>query len=84
MPFRMLRTIVLRGTGVTGQFASNGCCPFERMANCRYTETSLSHACYRDPVVRLKLLVGRMFLNMHSLIDKLKQFIFEIARHRES
>jgi hypothetical protein len=75
---RMVRTIVLRGSGVRCQLAGNrGCRSFERAGNGPHTDTSLSHACNRDAVLRLELQVSRLFLHVHTLQDRVLHFIFE-------
>ena len=77
---RMVRTIVMRGIGVTSKLTSNGgWCSFKRASNCPHTDTSLSHARNRDAVFRLELLVSRLFLHVHTLQDRVLHFIFEAA-----
>ena len=83
---RVVRTIVPRGIGgVACQLASNGgWCPFECAGNCPHTDTSLSHACNRDAVFRLELLVSRLFLHVHTLQDRVLHFIFEAATSNQN
>jgi hypothetical protein len=77
---RVVRTIVLPGIGVASQFASNGGrCSFKRTGNGPHTNTALSHACNRNAVLRLELLVSRLFLHVHTLQDRVLHFIFEAA-----
>jgi uncharacterized membrane protein YdjX (TVP38/TMEM64 family) len=77
---RVVGPIVLRGSGVTCQFASNGGWrSFERAGNGPHTDTPLSHAGNRNAVFRLELLVNRLFLHVHTLQDRVLHFIFEAA-----
>jgi hypothetical protein len=48
-------------------------------AMARTPDTSLSHACNRDAVLRLELLVSRLFLHVHTLQARVLHFIFEAA-----
>jgi hypothetical protein len=78
MQMNMVRTIVLRGIVITSKLAGNrGWCPLERAGNCPYTNTSLSHACNRNAVPRLELLVRCLFLHLHTLQDRVLHFICE-------
>ena len=77
---RVVRPIVLQGSGVTCQLDSNdGWRSFERAGNGPHADTSLSHARNRNAVLRLELLVSRLFLHVHTLQDRVLHFTFEAA-----
>jgi hypothetical protein len=77
---RVVRTIVLPATGVACQFASDGGRrSFQYAGNRPHTDAPLPHGGNGDAVLRLKLLVGGLFLHVHTLQEKVLHFIFEAA-----
>ena len=82
---RMVGTVVLPRIGVTGHLTGNGRRrSFQCTSNGPHTEAALSHRGNGNSVLRLKLLVCSLFLQVHTLRGQVLHFIFEAAQAHSS